>query len=246
MEINKAYLGDCLELMNNIDDKSVDLILCDLPYQKIKAKWDIQIPLDELWKHYNRIIKDNGVILLFAMTPFDKILGCSNLGMLKYEWIWDKPQATGFLNSKKRPLVAHEQILVFYKNQPKYYPQKTTGHTPIHSYTKRPDIQNRTEVYGNMNKVISGGGEVDRYPRSILRFSSDKQKNKSNGTIHPTQKPLKLCEYFISTYTDVGDLVLDNCAGSFTTCLAAKNLNRNWIGIEKEERYYNIGLKRLT
>jgi site-specific DNA-methyltransferase (adenine-specific) len=245
LEINNSYLGDCLDLMKLIPDKSIDMILCDLPYGTTKCSWDSIIDLNLLWGEYERIIKDNGPILLFAQTPFDKVLGCSNLKLLKYEWIWEKTQATGFYNAKKMPMKAHENILVFYKKLPKYYPQKTQGHKPINSYTKKPEVQNKTEVYGKVKTTVTGGGETDRYPRSIQIFSSDKQKTKLDGTIHPTQKPLDLCEYLIKTYTDEGDVVLDNCSGSGTTGLAAKRLNRNYIMIEKDETYFNIGLRRL-
>lgn len=183
--------------------------------------------------------------MLFAQTPFDKILGCSNLEWLRYEWIWEKTQATGFLNAKKMPMKAHENILVFYKNIPTYNPQKTFGHKPINSYTKRADVQNKTDIYGKVKKDISGGGETDRYPRSVQIFSSDKQKNKLNGTIHPTQKPLELIEYFIKTYSNENDIILDNVAGSGTTAVACEKLNRQYIVIEKEEKYYNIILKRI-
>ena len=238
--------ADCLDVMKFIPDNSIDMVLADLPFGTTKAKWDTPIDLEKLWAQYKRIIKPNGVISLFAQSPFDKILGVSNIDWLKYEWIWEKTQATGFLNAKKSPLKAHENILIFYNKQPKYYPQKTTGHTPVHSYTKRPEVQNRTELYGDMNRIISGGGETDRFPRSVLKFPSDKQKNKLDGTIHSTQKPLALCEYFIKTYTDEGDIILDNCAGSFTTIIAAINLNRKYIGIEKEEKCYDILEKRLN
>jgi len=244
---NCVIQDDCFNVLPNIEDSSIDLILCDLPYGTLnkKATWDKTLDLERLWVEYKRIIKDNGAILLFAQSPFDKILGCSNLSWLRYEWIWEKSQATGFLNAKKMPLKAHENILVFYKNAPTYNPQKTSGHKPMNSYTKRPDIQNKTELYGEMNRVISGGGDTDRYPRSVLKFSSDKQKNKLNGTIHPTQKPLLLCEYFINTYTNPGEIVLDNTAGSGTTGLAAKNLNRDFILIEKEEKWVNVIRKRI-
>lgn len=239
------YKDDCFNIFPLIKDKSIDMILCDLPYNTTKAKWDNALDLELLWNHYRRIIKDNGAILLFAQTPFDKILGCSNLEWLRYEWIWEKTQATGWLNAKKMPMKAHENILVFYKNPPTYNPQKTTGHKPMHSYTKKPEVQNKTELYGAMNKVISGGGDTDRYPRSVLTFPSDKQKTKLDGTIHPTQKPLALCEYLIKTYTNEGDLVLDNTAGSGTTGLAAENLNRNYILIEKEEKWCEVIKKRI-
>lgn len=241
----ELWLGDCLDLMPQIPDKSVDMILCDLPYGQIQADWDCQIDLIKLWPEYKRIIKENGAILLFAACPFDKILGASNLRMLKYEWIWEKTQATGFFNAKKMPMKAHENILVFYNKPPTYNPQKTTGHKPMNSYTKRASVQNKTECYGAVNKDVSGGGETDRYPRSVLKFPSDKQKSKLTGLIHPTQKPLALCEYLIKTYTNENDLVLDNCMGSGTTCLAAKNLNRQFIGVEKEEKYFNIAKQRI-
>ncbi len=245
LEINKIHLGDCLELMKNIPNESVDMVLCDLPYEKIKAKWDSRIDLTKLWVEYKRIRKPNAPILLFADTPFDKLLGVSNIEELKYEWIWEKSQATGFFNAKKQPMRAHENILVFYKNPPKYFPQKTIGHKPINSYTKRASVCNKTEVYGAVKEDVSGGGETDRFPRTVLKFSSDKQKNKLTGLIHPTQKPLALCEYLINTYTKDGDLVIDNTCGSGTTCLAAQNLGRSFIGIEKEEKYWQIANKRI-
>lgn len=173
------------------------------------------------------------------------MLGCSNLEWLKYEWIWEKTQATGFLNAKKMPMKAHENILVFYKNPPKYNPQKTQGHKPMNSYTKNPDVQNRTMVYGEMNRIIKGGGDTDRYPRSVQIFSSDKQKTKTTGMIHPTQKPVKLLEYLIKTYTDEGDVVLDNASGSSSTAIACMNTNRKWIMMEKDDEYYNLSLKRI-
>lgn len=206
------------------------------------CKWDSIIPLEPLWEQYNRIIKDNGAILLFAQTPFDKVLGASNLKMLRYEWIWEKTQATGHLNSKKMPMKAHENILVFYKKLPIYNPQMTEGHEPIHSYTKYVETQNNTEIYGYMNKEISGGGETTRYPRSVLTFSSDKQ----TCYLHPTQKPLALCEYMIKTYTNQGDTVLDSSMGSGTVGVACKNTNRKFIGIELLKKYYDISVKRIV
>ena len=242
---SSIHLGDCLDLLGAIPDKSIDAIICDLPYGQIQAAWDCQIDLNVLWPHYKRLIKDNGVILLFAACPFDKILGASNLEMLRYEWIWEKTQATGFLNARKMPLKAHENILVFYKNLPTYNPQKTTGHKPMNSYTKKASVQNKTECYGKVKTDVSGGGDTERYPRSVLTFPSDKQKNKTTGLIHPTQKPLALMEYLVKTYTNENDMVLDNCMGSGTTCLAAKNLNRRFIGMEKEDRYFQITKTRL-
>lgn len=277
----ELWHGDCLQLMDNIADKSVDMIFADLPYATTNCKWDSLIPLNDyvvvdnkvyyedeyllyamrkddksfeynrqwfyenkqigLWTQYKRIIKDNGAILLFAQTPFDKVLGASNLQMLRYEWIWEKTQATGHLNAKKMPMKAHENILVFYKKLPTYNPQMTEGHTPIHSYTKYVSTQNNTEIYGRMNREISGGGETTRYPRSVLTYASDKQ----TCHLHDTQKPLALCEYMIKTYTNEDDLVLDNCMGSNTTGLACKNLGRKYIGIEKEEKYFEIAKERV-
>jgi DNA modification methylase len=242
MKKDIVYLGDCLDLLpKHIETASIDLILCDLPFGITKAKWDTVIDLPSLWKEYERVIKDNGAIVLFGQTPFDKVLGASNLKLLRYEWIWTKTQASGHLNAKKMPMKAHENILIFYKKLPTYNPQKTHGHKPINSYTKYVKTQNNTELYGEMKREISGGGETDRYPRSVLTFPSDKQKSK----LHSTQKPLALIEYLIKTYTNEGDLILDNACGSGTTLVGAKKLNRNYIGMEKEEKYYNVTLNRL-
>ena len=238
MENIKLLHGDCLELMKDIPDKSIDLVLCDLPFGTTRNKWDIPINLDNLWEQYLRIIKDNGAIVLFAQTPYDKILATSNIKLLKYEWIWEKTHATGHLNSKKMPLKAHENILVFYKKLPTYNPQKTTGHTPVHSYTKHTDDGTN---YGKTKVGISGGGSTERYPRSVLKFSKDTQKI----SLHPTQKPVALLEYLIKTYTNEGDLVLDNCMGSGSTGVAAINTNRKFIGIEKDDNYFEIARNRI-
>ena len=241
LDINNIYLGDCLDIMSKIKDKRIDMILCDLPYGTTRCKWDSVINLEKLWQQYCRVIKDNGAIVLFAQTPFDKVLGVSNLKMLRYEWIWEKTQATGHLNAKKMPLKAHENILVFYKKLPVYNPQKTYGHPPVNTYTKYIATQNNTEIYGDLSKEIYGGGDTERYPRSIQIFSSDKQKEH----LHSTQKPIKLLEYLIKTYTNENDLVLDNCIGSGSTAVAAQNTNRNFIGIEKDKKYYEIALNRV-
>lgn len=217
------------------------MILADLPYGTTNCKWDIPINLNSLWESYNRIIKDNGAIVLFAQTPFDKILGASNIKMLRYEWIWEKTEATGHYNATKMPMKAHENILVFYKKLPTYNPQKTTGHKPINSYTKYLSTQNKGEIYNNATKEIIGGGGTDRYPRSVLKYATNKQKN----NLHPTQKPLELCEYLIKTYTNEGDLVLDNVAGSGTTGEACENTNRNYILIENDEKNIAIIKNRI-
>ena len=246
--IGESFLmnADCFDILPHIEDKSIDAIICDLPYGTTHCKWDSILDLNKLWEQYKRIIKENGVVILFAQTPFDKVLGCSNLEWLKYEWIWEKPQATGYFNAKKMPMKAHENILVFYNKTPKFNPQKTEGHKPVNTYTKKAEVCNKTEVYGKVKQDISGGGETDRYPRSVQIFSSDKQKTKLDGTIHPTQKPVALLEMLIKSYTDEGDMVLDNTMGSGTTNLACVKLNRKSIGIEKEKQYYDIAVRRCS
>jgi len=191
-----------------------------------------------MWEQLNRIIKHNGAIVLMGQTPFDKLLGASNLEMLRYEWIWEKTAATGHLNAKKMPMKAHENIMVFYKNKPTYNPQITEGHKPTNSYTKRHNSDG--ECYGK-TRSVSGGGKTTRYPRSIQVFVSDKQKIK----LHPTQKPVALMEYLIKTYTNAGEKVLDFTMGSGTTGVACVNTGRNFIGIEKDGQYFEIAKKRI-
>ena len=239
MELNKIYNQDCLVGMESIQDKSIDMILCDLPYGTTKNQWDSIINLDKLWEQYNRIIKDNGAIVLTAQTPFDKVLGVSNLKMLKYEWIWEKTSATGHLNAKKMPMKAHENILVFYKKLPTYNPQKTTGHERKVSTAKHKRNSKNSSNYGESSATTYDSTE--RYPRSVQIFSTDKQKS----SFHPTQKPVALFEYLIKTYTNEGDLVLDNCMGSGTTAIACINTNRNYIGFELDSGYYNLTNERI-
>ncbi|QAV21708.1 site-specific DNA-methyltransferase [Paenibacillus chitinolyticus] len=241
LELNKIYNVDCLgeNGLSLINNKSIDLILCDLPYGTTRNKWDSIIPLDVLWRHYKRIIKDNGAIVLTAQTPFDKVLGNSNLDWLRYEWIWEKTTATGHLNAKKMPMKAHENVLVFYKNLPTYNPQKTIGHKPVNSYTKHQDDGSN---YGKTTIGICGGGSTERYPRSVLKFSTDKQKL----AIHPTQKPVDLFRYFIRTYTNKGDIVLDNASGSGTTAVACLEEERNYICFEKEREYWEKSIERVS
>lgn len=242
MNLNTIYNEDCLEGMRRIPDQSVDMILCDLPYGTTNCRWDTIIPLDLLWEQYERIIKTNGAIVLFAQTPFDKVLGASNLKMLRYEWIWEKTTATGHFNAKRMPMKAHENILVFYKKLPTYNPQKTVGHTPTHSFKKSIELQNKTDIYNQATKEVTGGGNTDRYPRSVLTFASDKQKE----SLHPTQKPIALCEYLISTYTNEHEIVLDTCMGSASTAIAALNTNRRFIGFEKDAHFYAVGTNRIN
>lgn len=236
IELNKIYNEDCLEGMKRIKDKSVDMILCDLPYGTTHNKWDSIIPLDLLWEQYNRIIKDNGAIVLTAQTPFDKVLGVSNLKSLRYEWIWDKKLATGHLNAKKTPMKLHENILVFYKKPPTYNPQFTFGEPYDKGY-----VNTSSSNYGKQVPVNGLNKTGRRYPKSIVEFSNADRKNKT----HPTQKPVKLFEYLIKTYTNEGNVVLDNCMGSGTTAVACLNLNRNYIGFELDEAYFNLANERI-
>ncbi|MDW4537107.1 site-specific DNA-methyltransferase [Bacillus cereus] len=236
--INQIHNMDCLEGMKLLQDKSVDMILCDLPYGVTQNKWDVIIPFNELWHQYERIIKDNGAIVLTAAQPFAAQLIVSNPKLFRYEWIWEKTAATGHLNAKKMPMRAHESILVFYKKLPTYKPIKTTGHAPVNSYTKHQDDGTN---YGKTKIGISGGGSTERYPRSVQRFSTDKQKE----AIHPTQKPVALFEYLIKTYTNEGETVLDNCIGSGITAVAAINTNRNFIGFEISEEYCAAANRRI-
>ena len=232
------YCMDCFDGMSQIDDKSIDMILCDLPYGTTQCSWDIVIPFEPLWKEYKRIIKDNGAIVLFGMEPFSSYLRISNIKMFKYDWIWDKVKGTGFLNAKKQPMRNHEIISVFYKRQCKYYPQMTENHERKTSLKNRNHPQ--TKVYGKMDKVTYYDSTV-RYPRSIQVFSTDTQIS----SIHPTQKPVALCEYLIKTYTDAGDLVLDNCAGSCSTGIACHDSGRRFIGFEKDKWIFERANKRL-
>ena len=238
---NKDYelwQGDCLELMNDIPEKSVDCIITDLPYGTTQCKWDTIIPFEPLWKQYNRIIKDNGAIVLFGTEPFSSHLRLSNLKNYKYDWIWDKVKGTGFLNAKRQPMRNHELISVFYKKQCTYNPQKTYGHKMKKSYRSK-DLQ--TDVYGEMKNDYTYES-TERYPRSIQVFSTDTQ----NSSLHPTQKPVALIEYLIKTYTNDGELVFDSCMGSGTTGVACINTNRRFIGIELDNNYFEIAKNRIS
>lgn len=318
MEVNKIYLGDCLELMKDIPDGSVDMVLCDLPYGTTQCKWDTIIPLDKLWKEYNRVCKKNAAIVLTAAQPFTSALVMSNPKYFKYNWIWEKSKATGYLNAKKMPMRAHEDVCVFYRKPPTYNPQmvqgtpynKGTAHRPTDVYgaqglkekTKRRK-QLQKMIYKNKSKIlkddafeilkqevqksnitwediqIASTDEVPvygphpisalieniieklvelvkpleitvkndtglRYPRTVQYFKTAESEGKKS-IIHPTQKPLSLFEYLIKTYTDEGQLVLDNCIGSGTTAVACINTNRNYIGMELDEEYYNACLERI-
>ena len=229
--------GDCLELMADVPNKSVDMILCDLPYGKTRNKWDAKIPLDLLWEQYGRVINDNGAIVLFSAEPFTTLLIASNFKMFRYDLIWAKPQGSDFLNANRKPLRSHENICVFYKKQPTYNAQKTTG-KPY----KAKSGENTSANFGQFNgNHITENTDGKRYPITVLHFNGEQ----NNGKLHPTQKPVALLEYLIKTYTNEGDTVLDNCMGSGSTGVACVNTNRNFIGIELDKQYFEIAEKRI-
>lgn len=232
-------LGDCLERMKEIPAGSVDMILTDPPYGTTACKWDSIIPLEPMWEQLRRVIKPNGAIAMTASQPFTSVLTCSNLPMFKYSLVWEKTTATGHLNAKKMFMRAHEDILIFYKKPPVYNPQKTKGHTRKVSSASSKVNCKKTEVYGGHG--LTDYDSTERYPRSVIKTSTDKQKSK----LHPTQKPVALMEYLIKTYTNEGETVLDFTAGSGTTGVAAKNLNRDFIGIEMDEGYFKIAQERI-
>ena len=239
MMLNTVINGDCLDIMSMIDDESIDMVLCDLPYGVTKNKWDSVIDLELLWKQYSRIIKRNGVIILFGQDKFSAKLMLSNTKMHRYNLIWEKTTPTGHLNAKRMPMRSHEDILIFYKKLPTYNPIKTTGHKRKVSSSEHKRNSKKTTNYGVHD--LTGYDSTERYPKSILKFSTDKQKE----ALHCTQKPVALCEYLIKTYSNEGDLILDNTAGSGTTAIACINTNRNYIMIEKEKEYFDIIEKRI-
>ena len=231
--------GDCLEVMKNISDKSINCIICDLPYGRTQNRWDSVIPFDILWENYNRIIKDNGAILLFADGLFMAELMLSNKKMWRYNLVWDKVLTSGFLNANKQPLRQHEEIVVFYKKQPTYNPQKVKGAV---NHSKGKPKENNNNNYNSYKWVdnVDKLGDM-KHPKSIITFS----KPHPSTMIHPTQKPLDLLEWLVKTYTNENDLVLDNCMGSGSTGVACNNLNRNFIGIEKDENYFEMAKNRI-
>lgn len=254
LELNKIYQGDCLEVMKQIPDKSVDMILADLPYGTTACKWDTIIPFEPLWEQYKRIIKDNGAIVLTASQPFTSALVMSNIKMFKYEWIWNKNVGANFLNSKFQPLKIHENILVFSNGgitngtilPLKYNPQDLVEINKINKNSKNPKAPKTFSDNGRMsskNSCLQPNKEYltkyTNYPKSITNIFK-----KDNLGKHPTQKPVALFEYLIKTYTNENDLVLDNVCGSGTTGVACKNLNRNFILIEQDENYCKIASER--
>lgn len=235
--MNNLYQGDCLELMKDIPDKSIDMILCDLPYGITQNSWDCYIPLDKLWEQYTRIIKPNGAIVLTSSGIFTAQLIMSQPKLYKYKWIWEKSKPTNFLNAKKQPLRKHEDVCVFYKKQPTYNPQMTQGKP----YDKGVRKDQQTGSYGDFQPVhVHSSGE--RYPTDIIYFKTAECEGE---VVHPTQKPVALLEYLIKTYTNEGETVLDNCMGSGSTGVACANTGRNFIGIESDEDYYKVARKRI-
>lgn len=237
-EIDLRY-GDCLQLLPEIPSSSIDMVFTDLPYGATKNDWDHVVDFKALWKQYERIIKDDGVIALWAQSPFDKVLACSNLKLYRYEWVIEKTSATGFLNAHKMPMKAHEQILIFYKKLPTYNPQMEHGHVRKVSTAQHKRNSKVTTNYGKHG--LTSYDSTDRYPRDVLRFKWDKQKS----SLSPTQKPVAACEYMIRTYTNTGDTVLDSCMGSGTTGVAAMNPGRKFIGIEIDPYMYEIASQRI-
>lgn len=242
---NKILHGDCLELMKDIPDGSIDMVLCDLPYGTTACKWDSIIPLEPLWKEYKRIITDRGVIVLTASQPFTTKLISSNYEMFKYEWIWEKENATGFQLANVMPLKTHENILVFSKG---YTYPNSKNKIVYHPQGLIENIKKRSKRGNKGNYLTESGCKNDEYvpkfkgyPKSILKINTERKKGN-----HPTQKPVALFEYLIKTYTNENEIVLDNCAGSFTTAIACLNTNRHYICMEKEKKYFDIGEKRIS
>ncbi len=217
--------------MKRIDDKSIDMILCDLPYGTTACKWDSIIPFNELWEQYERVIKDNGAIVLTASQPFTTTLINSNIKHFRYSWTWEKEQGVNFLMAKKQPLKVHEDVCVFSKRQTVYNPQMSEGKPYISGKGDSGEVTGRVKKIQTKNKGT-------RYPRSVIQF-------KRETGLHPTQKPVELFEYLIKTYTNEDEVVLDNCMGSGTTAIACINTNRNYIGFEKDTTYYDMANQRI-
>jgi len=236
LAVNQIYNRDCLEGMKEIESGSVDLILADLPYQITQNSWDSIIPLPALWEQYRRVIKPNGAIVLTAAQPFTSILLLSNPRMFKVEWIWRKSRRTGFLNAKKQPLRIHESVLVFYGKQPTYNPQWTAGKPYTCFNTSTHSNKGNYGDYPEYTTTSDGR----RYPVTILEFANEVK------TVHPTQKPVSLFEYFIRTYSNEGELVLDSCVGGGTTAIAALRTNRRFIGFELNEDYFQVAQARIA
>jgi len=239
LEINKIHQGNCLELMKEIDDNSVNMILCDLPYGKSNLKWDTILPFDKLWEQYKRIIKNNGAIILFGKQPFTSRLIISNLDMFKYELIWEKTRAGNNMLVKKQPSAIHENMLVFYKEQPIYNDLRFQVDEKY--IDKRKSIRNSFYSRGHYTGVMKRKKDNGlRHPQSVLPFNSVWKKD-----MHPTEKPVKLCEWLIKSYTKEKAIILDNCIGSGTTAISCINTNRRFIGIELDSNYVKMAQQRI-
>ena len=251
MELNKIYNEDCLEGMKRISDKSIDMILCDLPYGTTDNKWDVIIPFDKLWEQYERIIKDSGAIVVTGSQPFTTDIVMSNRKLFRYEWIWNKNQASNFFLANKMPLKVHENILVFYKKLPTYNKQiiQRTSRRIAEQQKKGyiiPANRKKSDNYAVTRQAVSAN-EYDKdwkNPISILNINQ-LRPNSNERCGHPTQKPVALFEHLIKTYTNEGEIVLDNCIGSGTTAVAAINTNRQFIGFEKEKEYFDVAIERI-
>jgi site-specific DNA-methyltransferase (adenine-specific) len=240
------YLGDCLEVMAGLPDASVDMILCDLPYGTTACKWDTVIPFDALWAQYRRVAKRNAAIVLTASQPFTTALISSNMREFRYCWVWVKSRVTGFANAKLQPLRCVEDVVVFYRSRPTYNPQ---GLMRIDAVRRNgasvggDSLRGDTGASANRGSLRTAGAEYVQeftgYPRQVLSIGSE------SGTAHPTQKPVALMEYLIRTYTNEGEVVLDNCMGSGTTGVACANTGRRFIGIEREPKYFDIACRRI-
>jgi site-specific DNA-methyltransferase (adenine-specific) len=249
-ELGMCFKGDCLDIMKNIPDKSVDMILCDLPYGTTACKWDTIIPFEPLWEQYNRIIKDNGAIVLTASQPFTTALIMSNIKNFKYEWIWEKTNPSNIALANKQPMKYHENVCVFYKKQPTYNKQMIPRDSSRISDAHKSNyiFTNRGSEQSSLAEMSVDSKKYDakwKNPSSILKVKSLRPNSKEKVK-HPTQKPVALMEYLIRTYTNEGETVLDNCMGSGTTCVACKNTNRKYIGIELDSKYFDIACERLS
>lgn len=233
----ELYNGDCLELMKDIPAGTVDMILCDLPYGTTRNKWDSVIPLDKMWEQYKRVIKKHGAVVLFSAEPFTSYLITSNAKRFRYDLIWAKNQGSDFLNANRKPLRAHENICVFYEKQPTYNAQKTDG-KPYKAKSGETTTSCFGAFDGNHHTENKDG---KRCPLTVIRFNGEH----NNGKLHPTQKPVALLEYLIKTYTNPGEVVLDNCMGSGSTGVACVNTGRRFIGMELDPGYFEIAQKRI-
>jgi len=235
--------ADCFDVFPFIEDKSIDAIICDLPYGTTSCKWDSILPFDKLWKQYERIIKDNGAIILFGCEPFSSLLRTSNIKLYKYDWIWEKPNGSDPFQCKKRPMNNIENISIFSKSQTVYNPQMIES-----TIYKRKGGIKEIEIFGCVKDADYSSDK--RYPMRVLKFNKEGQigsnEQRKLNSFHPTQKPNLLMEYLVKTYTNEGDMVLDNTMGSGTTNLACIKLNRKSIGIEKEKQYYDVAVRRAS